>query len=170
MNTFEHAYNQLLLQIKSHAVPNLILLGIRSRGDILAQRIAKDLITSGTPVEVGSLDISLYRDDFNLQKVFPKLQSTIIPPTIDNSNVIIIDDVIQTGRTIRAALDAINDFGRPKTIKMAALVDLGGRELPISCDFTGTKIDITPDQKVRIQLKETQEEDRLLILENNHHA
>jgi len=170
MISFTDTYEQLLSQITENHRENTLILGIRSRGDILTQRLAKDLKAKRLEASTGALDISLYRDDFNLNKTLPKLQSTEVPSTIDNSHVIIVDDVIQTGRTIRAALDAISDFGRPKTIRMAALIDLGGRELPISCDYAGIELSINENQGVQTQLQEIDSSDEILVLEKKYHA
>lgn len=133
---------------------NLALVGILTRGDILARKLA-DIIYSieGVHVPVGSLDISFYRDDASISGL-PQLHGTDILFNIDNKTIVLVDDVLFTGRTIRAALDALMDFGRPARIQLAILVDRGHRELPIRADFVGKNIPSSLNENVRLRLKD----------------
>ncbi len=144
--------HQILEQNKG--CENLALVGILTRGDILARKLA-DIIYSieGVHVPVGSLDISFYRDDASISGL-PQLHGTDILFNIDNKTIVIVDDVLFTGRTIRAALDALMDFGRPARIQLAILVDRGHRELPIRADFVGKNIPSSLNENVRLRLKD----------------
>ena len=144
--------HQILEQNKG--CENLALVGILTRGDILARKLA-DIIYSieGVHVPVGSLDISFYRDDASIS-VLPQLHGTDILFNIDNKTIVLVDDVLFTGRTIRAALDALMDFGRPARIQLAILVDRGHRELPIRADFVGKNIPSSLNENVRLRLKD----------------
>ncbi len=169
MLNFVEVYNRLLAELKQDLPNKFLLVGILSGGDLLAKRLAKDLTqdlaATNPSIEIGSLDISLYRDDINIEKALPNLESTVIPASIDDSYLIIVDDVIQTGRTVRAALDALSDFGRPKVIKMAALVNLENREVPIACDYSGAALAVTEEQQVSVLLSEVDEKDAIVISE-----
>jgi len=132
---------------KSGGTRNLALIGIRRRGVPLAQRIARAMRgIDGVDVPVGTLDITLYRDD--LSKVAPQavLQSSHIPFAVDSMDLVLVDDVLYTGRTIRAALNELFDFGRPRAVRLAILADRGGRELPVAPDFLGAKVDLAQDE------------------------
>lgn len=144
--------HQILEQNKG--CENLALVGILTRGDILARKLA-DIIYSieGVHVPVGSLDISFYRDDASISNL-PQLHGTDILFNIDNKTIVLVDDVLFTGRTIRAALDALMDFGRPVRIQLAILVDRGHRELPIRADFVGKNIPSSLNENVRLRLKD----------------
>lgn len=144
--------HQILEQNKG--CENLALVGILTRGDILARKVA-DIIYSieGVHVPVGSLDISFYRDDASISGL-PQLHGTDILFNIDNKTIVLVDDVLFTGRTIRAALDALMDFGRPARIQLAILVDRGHRELPIRADFVGKNIPSSLNENVRLRLKD----------------
>lgn len=144
--------HQILEQNKG--CENLALVGILTRGDILARKLA-DIIYNieGVHVPVGSLDISFYRDDASISGL-PQLHGTDILFNIDNKTIVLVDDVLFTGRTIRAALDAIMDFGRPARIQLAILVDRGHRELPIRDDFVGKNIPSSLNENVRLRLKD----------------
>ena len=144
--------HQILEQNK--ACENLALVGILTRGDILARKLA-DIIYNieGVHVPVGSLDISFYRDDASISGL-PQLHGTDILFNIDNKTIVLVDDVLFTGRTIRAALDALMDFGRPARIQLAILVDRGHRELPIRADFVGKNIPSSLNENVRLRLKD----------------
>ena len=133
---------------------NLALVGILTRGDILARKLAEIIYQiEGIHVPVGSLDISLYRDDACIMN-FPQLRGTDILFNIDNKTIVLVDDVLFTGRTIRAALDALMDFGRPARIQLAILVDRGHRELPIRADFVGKNVPSAANENVRLHLKD----------------
>lgn len=144
--------HQILEQNKG--CENLALVGILTRGDILARKLA-DIIYNieGVHVPVGSLDISFYRDDASISGL-PQLHGTDILFNIDNKTIVLADDVLFTGRTIRAALDALMDFGRPARIQLAILVDRGHRELPIRADFVGKNIPSSLNENVRLRLKD----------------
>lgn len=144
--------HQILEQNKG--CENLALVGILTRGDILARKLA-DIIYNieGVHVPVGSLDISFYRDDASISGL-PQLHGTDILFSIDNKTIVLVDDVLFTGRTIRAALDALMDFGRPARIQLAILVDRGHRELPIRADFVGKNIPSSLNENVRLRLKD----------------
>lgn len=144
--------HQILEQNKG--CENLALVGILTRGDILARKLA-DIIYNieGVHVPVGSLDISFYRDDASISGL-PQLHRTDILFNIDNKTIVLVDDVLFTGRTIRAALDALMDFGRPARIQLAILVDRGHRELPIRADFVGKNIPSSLNENVRLRLKD----------------
>lgn len=144
--------HQILEQNKG--CENIALVGILTRGDILARKLA-DIIYNieGVHVPVGSLDISFYRDDASISGL-PQLHGTDILFNIDNKTIVLVDDVLFTGRTIRAALDALMDFGRPARIQLAILVDRGHRELPIRADFVGKNIPSSLNENVRLRLKD----------------
>lgn len=144
--------HQILEQNKG--CENLALVGILTRGDILARKLADIIYTiEGVHVPVGSLDISFYRDDASISGL-PQLHGTDILFNIDNKTIVLVDDVLFTGRTIRAALDALMDFGRPARIQLAILVDRGHRELPIRADFVGKNIPSSLNENVRLRLKD----------------
>lgn len=150
--TLVRMVHQILEQNKG--CENLALVGILTRGDILARKLA-DIIYNieGVHVPVGSLDISFYRDDASISGL-PQLHGTDILFNIDNKTIVLVDDVLFTGRTIRAALDALMDFGRPARIQLAILVDRGHRELPIRADFVGKNIPSSLNENVRLRLKD----------------
>ena len=142
----------------------LALIGIRTRGVPLATRLQDRLAAAmGRRLPLGMLDITLYRDDFTTVGSQPILQSTEIEFPITGSNVILVDDVLYTGRTVRAALDGLIDFGRPRRIQLAVLIDRGHRELPITADFIGETVQTRPDEFVRVRLNETDGEDAVII-------
>jgi len=144
----------------------LVLVGVRTRGVPLARRLAVLVAEAGAPPPpVGALDITLYRDDLTTVAPQPVLRRTEIPGSIDGRTVVLVDDVLYTGRTIRAALDEIIDFGRPARIKLAVLVDRGHRELPICPDYVGQTITTTRDESVQVLVQEEDGADRVLLLE-----
>jgi pyrimidine operon attenuation protein / uracil phosphoribosyltransferase len=131
----------------------LYLVGIRSRGVPLAERLARELrVLLGKDVEVGAVDITLYRDDLGHAEHWPVLRGTEIPFDVDSAQVVLVDDVLFTGRTIRAALNAVCDLGRPACIRLAVLVDRGHRELPIQPDVTGLNVETKRHEHVRVRL------------------
>jgi pyrimidine operon attenuation protein/uracil phosphoribosyltransferase len=137
----------------------------------LARRLAKLMAgAGGTEPRVGALDITLYRDDLTTIAAHPVLKGTDIPGSIDGRTVILVDDVLYTGRTVRAALDELVDFGRPSRIALAVLVDRGHRELPIRADYVGKTIATSPDEIVQVMLEEEDGEDRVLLLEKGRAA
>jgi len=143
---------------------DLVLLGIPSRGVPLARRIA-DRIASveGLDIAVGSLDVTMYRDDLRMRPARTLLPTEIPPGGIDGKVVVLVDDVLYSGRTIRAALDALNDVGRPRTVRLAALVDRGHRELPIRADFVGKNLPTSLVEKVSVRLTEFDGTDAVVI-------
>jgi len=151
---------------RNKGTQDLVFVGIRTRGAPLAQRIVDKIREiEGVAVPLGTLDITLYRDDFRRRLKQPKVQRTDIPFSIDDKNVILVDDVLYTGRTTRAALDALMDFGRPARIQLAVLVDRGHRELPIRADFVGKNIPTSIGEEVQVHLKEVDGEDCVLLVE-----
>ena len=150
---------------KSRGTGDLVLLGIPTRGVFLARRITEAIADiEGQPVPCGSLDVTLYRDDLRLRQV-RALEPTEIPPEgIDGRTVVLVDDVLYSGRTIRAALDALNDLGRPSVVRLAVMVDRGHRELPIRPDFVGKNLPTAKDESVRVRFTEVDDVDEVVIL------
>jgi len=143
---------------------SLLLLGIPTRGVHLAQRIASEIATiEGSEVPFGSLDITLYRDDLRLREVRALEQTNIPVEGIDGRIVVLVDDVLYSGRTIRAALDALADFGRPAAVRLAVLVDRGHRELPIRPDFVGKNLPTSQAETVKVHMVEIDNEDSVTI-------
>ena len=138
----------------NHGAENIALVGIVTRGDLLAKKLVEKIEQiEGTTVPYGKLDISFYRDDYAIH-LSPEVHSTSIPFEINGKNIILIDDVLYTGRTIRAALDAIMDIGRPATVQLAVLVDRGHRELPIRADYVGKNVPSASNENIRLFLEE----------------
>lgn len=127
-------------------------MGIRRRGDSIARAIGEHLEAARGAVPIGSLDITLYRDDFAQIGALPTVGLSEIPEAIDDAHVVIVDDVLYTGRTIRAALNELADFGRAKKIELCVLVDRGGRQLPIQPDYVGQRVDVTGGQEVAVRV------------------
>ena len=145
---------------------NIAIVGIRSRGAYLAQRLAECIQKiDGKEVPVGVLDITLYRDDLTLLNHQPVVHKTEIGFDISAKDIILVDDVLYTGRTIRCALSELIDFGRPKTIQLAVLVDRGHRELPIRADYVGKNIPTAQDETVEVRLVEVDGKDEVVIVE-----
>ncbi|MFK7910357.1 MAG: bifunctional pyr operon transcriptional regulator/uracil phosphoribosyltransferase PyrR [Akkermansiaceae bacterium] len=144
-----------------------VLVGIRSRGDEVAERILKRLSDKGMEIPLGVLDISLYRDDLAHLKSNPKLQGSNITFPVDRAHIVLVDDVLFTGRTIRAAIDALTDYGRPGKVDLAVLIDRGHRELPFSPTFVGHELKTSRYDYVDVKLRETDGEDRVEVTENN---
>ena len=143
----------------------IILLGIERRGGPLARRLSKMIETKGIRVEVGMLDINLYRDDLTRVAEQPIVRKTTLPTEITDRDVILVDDVLYTGRTIRAALEALNDYGRARSIRLAVLLDRGLRELPIQPDFVGLRIETRSDEIVDVRVVEVDDEDGGWVME-----
>ena len=150
---------------KNKGTSDLILVGIRTGGIHLANRLRKKIFeVEKVELPIGVLDITLYRDDLMTKKDHPVLKTTEIPYDITKKRVILVDDVLFTGRTIRAALDSLMDLGRPQAIELAVLIDRGHRELPIRADFVGKNLPTGKEEKVKVLLEEEGEEDRVVIL------
>jgi pyrimidine operon attenuation protein / uracil phosphoribosyltransferase len=144
---------------------NIVIVGIRTRGEFLARRIARKIETvEGATLSIGSLDITLYRDDLLGKLEQPQLKGTDILFDLNSRDVILIDDVLFTGRTIRAALDELIDLGRPRTIQLAVLVDRGHRQLPIRADYVGKNVPTSSTESIRVHVKEVDGEDSVLLM------
>ncbi len=143
----------------------LVLIGLRSRGVDLARRIAQELkVINGTDIPVGALDVTLYRDDLGKVGSQPVVRRTEIPFSINEKRVVLVDDVLYTGRTIRAAMDSLIDLGRPRFIQLAVLVDRGHRELPIRADYVGKNVPTSRQEQVQVLLTEEDGMDRVVIV------
>jgi len=149
---------------RNRGTENFVLIGIRRRGVTIAQRLARKLHDfEGVSVPVGALDINLYRDDLSEIDSQPVLKKTEIPFSVKERKVILCDDVLYTGRTIRAALDSIIDMGRPQSIRLAVLVDRGHRELPIEPNYTGKVFSVPKEEQIEVQLEEDDGIDQVII-------
>jgi pyrimidine operon attenuation protein / uracil phosphoribosyltransferase len=161
--TLEHLADQI---VSANAGRHVVLLGIQRRGIPMAQRMAKHIgARTGQPPQMGMLDINLYRDDLTKVATQPVVRRTEIPSDIDDKDVILVDDVLYTGRTIGSALRALIDFGRMRTIQLAVFVDRGHRELPIKANFIGKKIDTKDHEVVEVRLAEIDGEDAIYVME-----
>ena len=151
---------------RNRGAERLALVGIRTRGEFLAQRLAKKILEiEQKEVQIGFLDITLYRDDLRHRLNQPILQGTEIGFDVTGKNIVLVDDVLYTGRTIRAALDELIDLGRPSSIQLAVMIDRGHRELPIKADFVGKNIPTSVGEQVRVLMKEVDGEDAVVIIE-----
>jgi pyrimidine operon attenuation protein/uracil phosphoribosyltransferase len=149
---------------RNHGVDDVVLVGIADRGDDLARRLAAEIgRIEGTPVPVGVLDITFYRDDIGLRSEAPEVHETRIGFDVGGTTVVLVDDVLYTGRTIRAAMDALTDLGRPRRIQLAVLVDRGHRELPIKADFVGKNVPTGPADDVRVSIQEVDGRDAVFV-------
>lgn len=162
--TLKDLTNQIVSDFENKL--DIAVIGIRSRGEILAQRLSS-LISVGLSKDIfiGTLDITLYRDDLNSPQggKQPIVRTTEIGFDIDNKIIILVDDVLYTGRSARAAMDALIDLGRPKAIKLAVLVDRAGREFPIQADYAGFKADVKPGESVQVNLIESDGKDEVVV-------
>jgi len=164
----EQILKDLTSRIISETPPRfeLAVIGIRSRGEILAQRLSSQLSKElGKDILCGTLDITLYRDDLNSPhgNEQPHVRTTEIGFSVDDKIIVLVDDVLYTGRSTRAAMDALIDLGRPKVIKLAVLVDRAGREFPIQADYVGYKADVEPGQLVQVFLSESDGKEEVVI-------
>jgi len=151
---------------RNKGADGLALVGIAARGDDLARRLASEIARiEGAKVPVGVLDITFYRDDIGMRAEAPEVHETRIDFDITGKTVVLVDDVLFTGRTIRAAMDALVDFGRPTSMALAVLVDRGHRELPIRADFVGKNVPTRKDESVRVALQEVDGEDAVYVEE-----
>ncbi|TYS16404.1 bifunctional pyr operon transcriptional regulator/uracil phosphoribosyltransferase PyrR [Rossellomorea vietnamensis] len=171
----QHAIRRALTRIaheiieRNKGIENCVLVGIKTRGIHLAERLANRIEEiEGAKVPVGEIDITLYRDDLTVktQNDEPEVKGSDLPVDVTDKKVILIDDVLFTGRTVRAALDALMDLGRPSTIQLAVLVDRGHRELPIRADFVGKNIPTSSSEKIVVELTEVDDEDQVTIHDN----
>ncbi|NLJ34380.1 MAG: bifunctional pyr operon transcriptional regulator/uracil phosphoribosyltransferase PyrR [Firmicutes bacterium] len=151
---------------KNKGTRDLMLVGIRTRGAPLAQRLANKIEKiEGVKVPIGSLDITLYRDDLIERNSHPVLSESDLPQSVQDKVIVLVDDVLFTGRTVRAALDALVDCGRPRRIQLAVLVDRGHRELPIRADYVGKNVPTSRRETIAVRVKEIDKEDRVLLQE-----
>jgi len=150
---------------KNKGADKLALVGIRTRGATLAQRLAKKINEiESTSVSLGILDITLYRDDLGTSKQSPEVKKTDISFSLEGKEIVLIDDVLYTGRTIRAAIDALIDFGRPATVQLGVLIDRGHRELPIRPDYVGKNLPTSKSNQVQVHLKEDDGVDEVILV------
>lgn len=152
-------------QIAAGRTPNapLVMVGIKTRGEPIAHRVAEILRkTTRDTIHVGAVDITLYRDDLGKGTHWPVLKGTEIPFSVDGAEVILVDDVLFTGRTVRAAMNCVCDLGRPAAVRLAVLVDRGGHELPIRADYSAKTVKLGPEQRVRVRLLPNDKFDRIV--------
>ena len=162
----DEAVANLAEQIREAAAGERVaIVGIRSRGDEVAERVCVLLKAAGVDHEYGMLDISLYRDDLAHLEENPKLQSSEIEFPVDGARIILVDDVLFTGRTIRAAMDAVTDYGRPGRMELAVLIDRGHREIPIQADYVGVRLETARLDHVLVRLKNTDGENAVELVE-----
>ena len=165
--TMKRALTRITYEIieRNHSIEDIVLVGIKTRGIYIAARIAERLKQlEDIEVPVGELDITLYRYDKKELAEGPELHSSDVPVSLEGKEVILIDDVLYTGRTIRAAMDAIMDLGRPRKISLAVLVDRGHRELPIRADYVGKNIPTSKAEEILVEMQELDGQDRIMIL------
>jgi pyrimidine operon attenuation protein / uracil phosphoribosyltransferase len=167
----EQALGRLCRSILPHlpADHRIAVIGMRTRGETLAGRIVERLrkARKGLQIDRGILDITFYRDDLSRRRGAPLVRATEIDFDLNDAWVLLVDDVLQTGRSVRAAMDAIHDFGRPRILRLAVLIDRGGRELPISADFVGKTLRAGPGQRVQLRLRENDGEEGVWIIPSN---
>lgn len=170
---FVRTINRLAHEIieRNKGADSIGIVGIRTRGDLLARRIAHKIsLMENISVPIGSLDITLYRDDLRGKLNQPQLKMTDILFDIQDKNIILVDDVLFTGRTVRSALNALIDLGRPASIQLAVFVDRGHRELPIKADFIGKSIPTSQVQEVQVKMSEIDDEDAVFLLEKGENV
>ncbi len=160
----DRLYEAILSQTPKDARVGVI--GIRTRGETLARRIVEKLVADRPDIDLafGVLDITFYRDDLSRRKGAPLVRATDINFELDDAWVLLVDDVLQTGRSVRAALDALHDFGRPGVVRLAVLIDRGGRELPIVPDFVGSQLHAPAGTRVQVKFKENDGEEGVYLI------
>jgi pyrimidine operon attenuation protein/uracil phosphoribosyltransferase len=169
---FDRTVTRLAHEIieRNKGIETIALVGIRTRGEHLAQRLAGKIRSiEHKDVDLGMLDITLYRDDLQIRLDNPELKGTDIRFDVSGKNIVLVDDVLYTGRTIRAAMDALMDLGRPSTIQLAVLVDRGHRELPIRADFVGKNVPTSLGEEIRVLMTEVDGEDAVIIMDIDKH-
>lgn len=168
-NALQRTVSRMVNEIleRNKGASDLVIIGVRTRGVYLAERMLK-LIKKleGVSPPLGTLDITLYRDDLRRKTEWPKVEKTEINFSVEDKVVILVDDVIYTGRTTRAALEEIMDFGRPSSVQLAVLVDRGHRELPIQPDYAGCTVDTVSKEKVRVHMKENDGIDEVIVIKD----
>ena len=151
---------------KSGGTSNVVLIGVRRRGVPLAQRLAKSIKRSANvEIPVGTLDITLYRDDLSTVASQPVIQANDIPFTVDNRDIVLIDDVLYTGRTARAAMNGLFDLGRPSRVSLCVLIDRGHREMPIEAQFIGRTVQTSDTEIIEVRLQEIDNEERVVLVD-----
>ncbi len=171
-DSLERTLNRLAMEILewNRGIEKLVIVGIRTRGAPLAERLAKIISQQEhcKEIPVGALDITFYRDDFLIAKKTPEVRATEIDFDIHECNVVLVDDVLYTGRTVRSGIDAILDYGRPASIQLAVLIDRGHREMPIHGDFVGKTVVTVPGEEVLVHLKEIDGVDEVILVEKEN--
>ncbi|MEN3538523.1 MULTISPECIES: bifunctional pyr operon transcriptional regulator/uracil phosphoribosyltransferase PyrR [Microbispora] len=153
---------------RTRGAESVVLIGIPTRGATLAQRIAGRIAQfEGIKVPVGAIDVTMYRDDLRLRPARPLGRTELPPDGVDGRTVVLVDDVLYSGRTVRAALDALNDVGRPRAVQLATLVDRGHRELPIRADYVGKNLPTSKSEKVKVFLEETDGRDAVVLIKED---
>lgn len=156
--------HEVLEKVKSK---NMVMVGIRTRGVPLAERLAYSIYNiEGVEIPLGELDITLYRDDLGMNEKIPEVKTTLLPFSLDGKDVVLVDDVLYTGRSVKAAIDALMSYGRPRSIRLLVLVDRGHRELPIRADFIGKNVPTAKTEKIKVSLSEFDGEDAIDIFGN----
>ncbi len=151
----ERFLSKIINEISRDRLDDLIIIGIKTRGEYLGRRLVRCINERmDKDVQFGTIDITLYRDDFKNRRNWPQLRTTSIPEDIREKDIILVDDVLYTGRTVRAAINSIMDYGRPSSIRLAVLVDRGGRELPVQADYVGITVEASSDEMVNVLLEE----------------
>lgn len=164
----ESFFSGIIDDIPPERLGSLVVIGIKTRGEYLGKRLVERISErTGRDVTFGTIDITLYRDDFENRKNWPRLRRTSIPGDVQGKNIILVDDVLYTGRTVRAAINSIMDYGRPASVKLAVLVDRGGRELPVQPDYAGISIETLDDEMVNVYLEEVDGREEIEITRKN---
>lgn len=164
----ERAIRRMAIEVveRNRGTEDLLIIGIRTRGVPIGERLAREISqVENAEVPFGILDITLYRDDLTTVAPQPLVKPTRLPMPIDDKIVVLVDDVLYTGRTVRAALDALIDFGRPRAVQLAVLVDRGHRELPVHADYVGKTVPTDRTEVIKVKLAETDGEDEVLLME-----